>query len=183
MLKQLYGNKGEAGISKNLDIEINTVDQYQGKDKDVSPRIRFCNTTQYITLHSAVLNMHDSFLTETTKALLKTSTDTYIAFLSFQIIIYSCTKSTNPNNADSNTNTPSEYEVLEDHRRLTVAITRAKKKLILVGDTQCLEKYTPFRNLFKCIPSAGKITLRDKCFGFDWGAVFNTLDSLHDCEE
>ncbi|KXJ71308.1 hypothetical protein RP20_CCG020869 [Aedes albopictus] len=133
MLKRLYDNKGEAGISKNLDIEINTVDQYQGKDKD--------------------------------------------------IIIYSCTKSTNPNNADSNTNTPSEYEVLEDHRRLTVAITRAKKKLILVGDTQCLEKYTPFRNLFKCIPSAGKITLRDKCFGFDWGAVFNTLDSLHDCEE
>lgn len=49
MLKQLYGNKGEAGISKNLDIEINTVDQYQGKDKDVSPRIRFCNTTEYFS--------------------------------------------------------------------------------------------------------------------------------------
>ncbi|XP_058833194.1 DNA replication ATP-dependent helicase/nuclease DNA2 isoform X2 [Topomyia yanbarensis] len=132
LLKKLYENENE-NTPRDLDIEVNTVDQYQGKDKDV--------------------------------------------------ILYSCTRSINPDLPSQNEATASEYEILQDNRRLTVAITRAKKKLIIVGDTQSLEVYTPFSNLFRSISAAGKITLQDRSFGFDWTGVFNTLDALHDCEK
>lgn len=133
LMKRFYESQGEKCHVKELNIEINTVDQYQGKDKDV--------------------------------------------------ILYSCTKSNNPDLPANENSTANEYEILEDHRRLTVAVTRAKKKLIILGDTQCLEKYSPFRNLFKCVPEPGKITLQEQSFGFVWSGVFNTLDALHDCDE
>lgn len=132
LIQKKYGNQ-ETTTFNNLDIEINTVDQYQGKDKD--------------------------------------------------IIFYSCTKSNNPKLIGTEKATAYEYEILEDHKRLTVAITRAKKKLIILGDIQCLEKYTPFQNLFKCISSTGKITLQGHSVGFEWSNVFNSLDILHDSEK
>ncbi|XP_055531972.1 DNA replication ATP-dependent helicase/nuclease DNA2 isoform X2 [Wyeomyia smithii] len=134
LMEKLYANqKAAPGVKYSLDIEVNTVDQYQGKDKD--------------------------------------------------IILYSCTKSNNPElPTPSEGTTPNEYEILQDSRRLTVAITRAKKKLIIIGDNKSLEKYTPFKNLFQSIAPAGKITLQDRLHGFEWSGVFNTLDALHDCE-
>lgn len=97
-------------------VEVNTVDQYQGRDK--------------------------------------------------KIIIYSCTLSSSA--AETKI---SEVEILEDRRRLTVAITRAKHKLIMIGDVNCLNKYTPFRDLFKHMNSLSKVQLQDDKFGFSWESM------------
>ena len=102
------------------DIEVNTVDQYQGRDKD--------------------------------------------------IIIYSCTKSL-INNGDIN----EDVEVLGDHRRLTVAITRAKHKLIVIADKHTLSRYSPFRKLFDLVEERHIINLRDSCDDFSWESVASLL--------
>ncbi len=67
------------------DVEVNTVDQFQGKDKDV--------------------------------------------------IIYSCTRS-RPNSRSSSEDAKKKprSDILADLRRLNVAATRARRKLVLVGD-------------------------------------------------
>ncbi|XP_058791831.1 DNA replication ATP-dependent helicase/nuclease DNA2-like [Phymastichus coffea] len=83
------------------DIEINTVDQYQGRDKS--------------------------------------------------IIIYSCTKS-----IPKDTNVQ-EFDILEDQQRLTVAVTRAKHKLIIVGDLCTLERFKPFSKLIAVLKSENQI--------------------------
>lgn len=93
-----------------LGVEVNTVDQYQGRDKE--------------------------------------------------IILYSCTQS----KAKEATGT----EILEDRRRLTVAITRAKHKLIMIGDVKCLGEYAPFADLFKHLPSIAKIRVEEGKSEFSW---------------
>ncbi|XP_042212510.1 DNA replication ATP-dependent helicase/nuclease dna2-like, partial [Homarus americanus] len=70
-------------------VEVNTVDQYQGRDKDV--------------------------------------------------IVYSCVRS-GVTHCDVG-------DILQDERRLNVAVTRAKYKLIMVGDAATLHLYPPFRKL------------------------------------
>lgn len=40
---------------------------------------------------------------------------------------------------------------MSDHNRLTVAITRARHKLIFIGDIQTLKSYTVFQKLFTLI--------------------------------
>ncbi|XP_045462614.1 DNA replication ATP-dependent helicase/nuclease DNA2 [Harmonia axyridis] len=92
-------------IDKNIDVS--TVDRFQGRDKDV--------------------------------------------------IIYSCTKSTDQNNT-----TKSKFEILEDHRRLNVALTRAKHKLILIGDMQTVKKYSPFAKLLSCFEKTHIIKFKDE---------------------
>ncbi|CAI6352124.1 unnamed protein product [Macrosiphum euphorbiae] len=72
-------------------IEVNTVDQYQGRDKEV--------------------------------------------------IIYSCTKNT----------VSKDVGILSDKRRITVAITRAKHKLIMIGDVTTMKNYETFNILFSHI--------------------------------
>ncbi|XP_055599128.1 DNA replication ATP-dependent helicase/nuclease DNA2 [Uranotaenia lowii] len=131
LLKKQFQDQG--CIEQNLNIEVNTVDQYQGKDKE--------------------------------------------------IIFYSCTKSNNPATESTDPTKASEHEILEDYRRLTVAITRAKKKLVILGDVMSLERYTPFKKLFQCIPAGGRITLQQSSFGFEWDRVFNLLDTLHNFED
>jgi DNA replication ATP-dependent helicase Dna2 len=73
-------------------LEINTINQYQGRDKEV--------------------------------------------------IIYSCTRS------GRSPITEKASCLLNDFRRLTVAVTRAKYKLIIVGDKETLHHYAPFNKLF-----------------------------------
>ncbi|XP_075155444.1 DNA replication helicase/nuclease 2 [Haematobia irritans] len=107
-------------------VEVNTVDQYQGRDKD--------------------------------------------------IIIYSCSR-TGP--ADSkNTERCRDAEILEDKRRLTVAITRSKHKLIIVGDSVCIQQYTPFQTLLQRIPGFCKIKLEEDKMGFHWDAVMDELTQV-----
>lgn len=107
-------------------VEVNTVDQYQGRDKD--------------------------------------------------IIIYSCSRTgsdackTDERNRDA--------EILEDKRRLTVAITRSKHKLILIGDSACIQQYTPFQTLIQHIPGFCKLKLEDDKLGFQWSAVMENLSMV-----
>lgn len=113
-------------ISARIDfegLEVNTVDQYQGRDKDV--------------------------------------------------IIYSCTRTGSA--AMEKGDSVRGMEILEDQRRLTVAITRSKCKLILIGDEECLKSYTPFKDLFEGIPSRCKVVLEDGQLGFLWTNVFDDL--------
>ncbi|XP_073830771.1 DNA replication helicase/nuclease 2 [Musca autumnalis] len=107
-------------------VEVNTVDQYQGRDKD--------------------------------------------------IIIYSCSRT---GSSDSmNTERCRDAEILEDKRRLTVAITRSKHKLIIVGDSACIQQYTPFQTLLKRIPGFCKIQLENDKMGFHWDTVMDELTEV-----
>ena len=81
------------------EAEVNTVDQYQGRDKDV--------------------------------------------------ILYSCTRTTINENEDC---------ILKDERRLNVALTRAKRKIILVGHVQSLERnFKPFEKLIRYLKAGNSI--------------------------
>ncbi|XP_027196108.2 DNA replication ATP-dependent helicase/nuclease DNA2-like [Dermatophagoides pteronyssinus] len=106
-IRELFGQQ----FLEQNHLEINTVDQYQGRDKDV--------------------------------------------------IIYSCVKSCssgetiNPNE----TQPIIDSELLKDERRLNVAVTRAKRKLIIIGNCQTLKRYLPFRNLFNVLESEQFIQL------------------------
>ncbi|XP_024871221.1 DNA replication ATP-dependent helicase/nuclease DNA2 [Temnothorax curvispinosus] len=107
-------------LRKTIDkeVEVNTVDQYQGRDKDV--------------------------------------------------ILYSCTKSVEYD-------TKKEFEILDDQRRLTVAITRARHKLIIIADKITLLKYTPFKNLFDVIDEKNVINLIDGEEDFSWKSLISEL--------
>jgi len=84
--------------AKMTGLEINTVDQYQGRDKEA--------------------------------------------------IISSCTKS-EPN--DDAALKEGSQTILHDLRRLTVAVTRAKHKLIVIGDSVTLQRYPPFAKLLNAL--------------------------------
>lgn len=44
-----------------------------------------------------------------------------------------------------------EFEILNDKRRLTVAITRAKEKLIMIGSTRSLQRYKPLARIISIL--------------------------------
>ena len=88
------------------EIEVNTVDQYQGRDKEV--------------------------------------------------IIFSCVRS------DSQQMTSFPNEILNDERRLNVAITRAKHKLIMIGNRVTLSHYGPFKKLFQILRHDQIVALKDE---------------------
>lgn len=71
-----------------------------------------------------------------------------------------------------------KIEILDDKRRLTVAITRAKHKLILIGDTKALECYAPFRCLLQHMSGMNKINLVDGQHGFGWENVLQHLNEI-----
>lgn len=104
-------------------VEVNTIDQYQGRDKD--------------------------------------------------IIFYSCTQL--PTTGGSDKASTNDVEILEDRKRLTVAITRAKHKLIIIGDVVCLDRFTPFHDLFSCINKISKVPLHDDIFSFKWKNLLKDL--------
>lgn len=47
--------------------------------------------------------------------------------------------------------------ILSDKRRITVAITRAKYKLIMIGDVTTMRNYETFNNLFSHITNIIKL--------------------------
>ncbi|XP_015607764.1 DNA replication ATP-dependent helicase/nuclease DNA2 [Cephus cinctus] len=96
------------------DIEVNTVDQYQGRDKSV--------------------------------------------------ILYSCTKSLPQEKWEKKY----EFQILDDHQRLTVAITRSKHKLIIVCDKPTMENFLPFKKLFAHCREEDFVNLRDNHNDFSW---------------
>lgn len=126
VLKKLV-DKFEVNIPADCrGIEVNTVDQYQGRDKSV--------------------------------------------------IIYSCTKCDNP--SMSNVVAPKDNEILQDFRRLTVAITRSQHKLIIVGDVSSLNSYGPFKKLFENLGGMSKMDLIDGRMDFSWSKVMTNLATI-----
>lgn len=109
-------------LSHQVDVEVNTVDQYQGRDK--------------------------------------------------KIIIYSCTQSKLNTEASKSS---TDVEILDDRRRLTVAITRAKHKLIMIGDANCLNNYKPFKDLFQHMSSLSKFQVESGKFDFSWEQLLSNL--------
>ncbi|XP_015518231.1 DNA replication ATP-dependent helicase/nuclease DNA2 isoform X1 [Neodiprion lecontei] len=103
------------------DVEVNTVDQYQGRDKE--------------------------------------------------LILYSGTRSNYVRSVDAE----KEFNILDDYRRLTVAITRAKHKLIIVGDIITLKQFVPFKKLFDQIRSKDLITLQNGCADFQWRELLSIV--------
>lgn len=102
------------------EVEVNTVDQYQGRDKDV--------------------------------------------------VLFSCARSVE-------SDTKREHEILDDQRRLTVAITRARHKLIIIADKVTLVRYTPFKNLFNVVNEKNVINLCDGEEDFNWESLIRGIDS------
>lgn len=98
-------------------------------------------------------------------------------FFLWQVIIYSCTRSKEPSTKiKSSTESRRTNEILEDQRRLTVAITRAKHKLILIGDTDSLDGYRPFQMLINSMSKMNRINLVDQQHGFDWRILLSAFD-------
>ena len=100
-------------ITSGCTLDINTIDQFQGQDKDV--------------------------------------------------IIYSCTRSTpkktligceleTPDN-----DTKRKSDIMDDKRRLNVAITRAKCKLIIIGNVRALKSYNPFERLIQFLEQENNV--------------------------
>nr|XP_012144834.1 PREDICTED: DNA replication ATP-dependent helicase/nuclease DNA2-like isoform X5 [Megachile rotundata] len=115
--------RAQVNLAKKIiqeNVEINTVDQYQGRDKE--------------------------------------------------IIFYSCTRSSVKNN-----NIKEDLEVLGDHRRLTVAVTRAKCKLIIIADKCTLSQYSAFKKLFELIEDENVIDLNDSYEDFSWQSIISVL--------
>lgn len=94
------------------------------------------------------------------------------------MIIYSCTRSKEPSHIKTKPSTEirRNNEILEDQRRLTVAITRAKNKLIMIGDTASLECYRPFKALINSMSKMNRINLVDQQQNFDWRALLSVFD-------
>lgn len=115
-------------------IEVNTIDQFQGRDKSVM------------------------FLT--------------------------CTKCDNPaflsKPAQRSTASATEEpaDILSDMRRMTVAVTRAKHKFIVVGDVSSLQCYKPFVRLFRAIGQLNRFILRNGEMGFDWEQTLSEIMRL-----
>lgn len=145
------GNKPE--MEEMSEVEVNTVDQYQGRDKNVSFSLNFPDFSQIL------FNFSDFSLK-----------------FQFQIIIYSCTHGKSKESTEELRKPTGE--ILEDRRRLTVAITRSKHKLIMIGDVESLNKYSPFQDLFKSMNSLSKIQLQDGKQGFSWDTLLDELKSL-----
>lgn len=103
-------------------IEVNTVDQFQGRDKD--------------------------------------------------IIIYSCTKSCSSQSSSKEV----DGEILNDKRRLTVALTRSKCKLIMIGDKETLRNYKPFQELLSSLDEENIVDLSNEDSHFDWNSIFDRTD-------
>ncbi|XP_047032754.1 DNA replication ATP-dependent helicase/nuclease DNA2 [Helicoverpa zea] len=62
------------------------------------------------------------------------------------VIIYSCTKRLDSKSDDKKVK---EGEVLNDQRRLAVSVTRAKHKLLIVGNSMALRRYAPLQKLIQ----------------------------------
>lgn len=130
-IRELIGEE----IVHEKHIEVNTVDQYQGRDKEV--------------------------------------------------IIYSCVKSffEEPENDDSQASGISltsiiDSELLKDERRLNVAVTRAKKKLIIIGNRRTLERYSPFRKMFTVLQVSQFVQLSS----LNCDDILNSLEATNESE-
>lgn len=76
------------------------------------------------------------------------------------VIVYTCTRSNiSPSDTCGDTRSGPGH-ILQDTRRLNVAITRAKAKLIIIGDKSTLVRdYKPFQKLINFFDSSSVVRL------------------------
>ena len=115
-------------------VEINTVDQFQGRDKSV-------------ILYSCV---RSGLAKEDVKVSI------IIAVLKRFLMRQSFASS------------PQKGEILQDSRRLNVAITRAKHKLIVVGQKDSLKYFDPFEKIFGILKDSQFMRIQSGSHEFDW---------------
>ena len=74
------------------------------------------------------------------------------------VIVYSCTRSNDGRGQGAG-------HILLDTRRLNVAVTRAKAKLIIIGDRETLVRdYQPFKNMISFFQPSAVVKLNEKDF-------------------
>jgi DNA replication ATP-dependent helicase Dna2 len=61
-----------------------------------------------------------------------------------------------------------------------VAITRAKHKLLIIGDMSCLQRYQPFQRLFDCLSPEQIIVLSDGKRDFEWEQLVMNMKCTDD---
>lgn len=96
----------------NPDIEISTVDAFQGRDKS--------------------------------------------------LVLYSCTRT------EFNKQTKT---ILDDPRRLNVALTRAKHKIVFCGYSKALRLCQPYQLLLSNLAASQMVTLQNGILDFDWNSI------------
>lgn len=117
-------------------VDISTVDQFQGKDKNVI--IYSSSTSRDVSIPK---------------------TDNKVRFFKFslpEVFFFFF-----------------QYEILEDKRRLTVAITRAKHKLIVVGDISTLKEYSTFKQILPYVES--NLMRLYEITDFNWSKVLDDV--------
>lgn len=65
--------------------------------------------------------------------------------------------------------------ILADQRRLTVAVTRAKHKLIIVADRNAISQYAPFVKLFNIVQAKNIIDVNDASYDFTWESIVESF--------
>ncbi|KAJ8889297.1 hypothetical protein PR048_008795 [Dryococelus australis] len=91
------------------------------------------------------------------------------------VVVISCTRSSSLNKTvDSN-----QSSILDDVKRLTVAITRSKHKLIIIGNVQLLtDNFAEMNKLFSVIEENNKLSISN----FDWSYMIRkTVKYLENC--
>ncbi|XP_059607980.1 DNA replication ATP-dependent helicase/nuclease DNA2 [Phlebotomus argentipes] len=125
LLQQLMAKYNEM-FSLGCDgVEVNTVDQYQGREKSV--------------------------------------------------IIYSCVSNCNKKGHACVV----DKTIMGSSERFAVAVTRAKQKCIVMGNSTSLDFIEPFAKLKRGITPKSNFKLTDKTSGFDWQVVQKHLLDIH----
>lgn len=65
--------------------------------------------------------------------------------------------------------------ILADQRRLTVAVTRAKHKLIIIADRNTISQYAPFVKLFNIVQAKNVINVNDASYDFTWESIVESM--------
>lgn len=94
------------------------------------------------------------------------------------VIIYTCTKIDSFRNLEKDKDQPEgspTRTILHDMRRLTVAVTRAKHKLIIIGHGSTLHQYAPFAQLMDNLESEQRVIVLSNSYILSFKVVLTHL--------
>ena len=122
-------------------VEVNTIDQYQGRDKEVvlvsfSSRKRKESTTHEVKVGLDVMNNYGNYCNVL---------HVMNIYGDYHNVLHA-----------------QGTEILSDKRRLNVALTRGKFKVILIGNVSYLTSYEPIRCLLKDILRPNQVETTNK---------------------
>lgn len=130
----------------------------------------------HIELLKRVLNKHEADIVETIPIGCGIEVNNVEKFQGRHkdVIIYSCSKSDNP---EQETHFPNDIITgfLSEKLQLINAVNRCKQKFIVLGDVESMQIYTPFEALFQNISPSCKVSLSDVSMGLDWKTLLNNL--------